>query len=271
MPWLVSDDVFERTAQLEVPFSRHGIDPFGISRVEVARMMTVLSWLYRHYFTMRVSGLDNVPDHGRVLLIGNHSGGWGVDAMMTIAALFLEKEPPRLAHAMADRFINRMPFASLYTARTGNLTGTPRTAAMLLESERALMVFPEGWRGTAKLYGDRNSLVRFGNGFMRLALHTKTPIVPFAFVGGGDAIPTVVNLYRVGKLLGMPYIPITPYVLPLPRPVALQLNFGEPMHFAGTGNEDDHEVATYVGEVKNRIAVMLENGQRRRLAKGLGR
>jgi 1-acyl-sn-glycerol-3-phosphate acyltransferase len=45
------------------------------------------------------------------------------------------------------------------------------------------MVFPEGARGTAKLYKERHSLVRFGTGFIRLALETRCPIIPFAFDG----------------------------------------------------------------------------------------
>jgi 1-acyl-sn-glycerol-3-phosphate acyltransferase len=271
MPWLVSDEIFERTKRLSVPFNRHGIDPFGISQVEVARMMTTLSWLYRRYFTLQVSGLEHVPDATRAILVGNHSGGWGLDGMMVIASLFLDKDPPRLCHGMAERFINRMPFASLYTSRTGNFTGTPQMASTLLEHERMLMVFPEGARGTAKLYGDRNTLVRFGTGFMRLALSNRAPVVPFAFLGGGDAIPTMANLYRLGRLVGVPYIPITPYIVPIPRPVTLQLIYGEPMHFEGTGNEEDHVINDYVDQVKNRIADMMEHGQRLRLEKGLGR
>lgn len=271
MPWLVSDEIYERAARLEAPFNRHGIDPFGISRVEVARMMTVLAWLYRHYFTVTVNGIERVPDRGRAMLVGNHSGGWAVDGMMVIASLFLDKDPPRLAHGMAERFMNRMPFASMYTSRTGNFTGTPEIAISLLERERLLMVFPEGARGTAKLYGDRNTLVRFGTGFMRLALMTGTPIVPFAFLGGGDAIPTMANLYRLGKLVGVPYIPITPYVLPIPRPVPLQIYYDSPMHFEGTGNEEDHVICDYVEQVKGRIAGLIEQGQRHRLEKGLGR
>ncbi|WP_428263844.1 lysophospholipid acyltransferase family protein [Haliangium sp.] len=269
MPWLVSDEILERTNELDVSFNRHGIDPFGVSQVEVARMVTVLAWFYRRYFSVTVSGIDNVPAHGRAMLVGNHSGGWAVDGMMVVASLFLDKEPPRLIHGMAERFMNRMPFASLYTSRTGNFTGTPEMAVRLLDAERMLLVFPEGARGTAKLYGDRNTLVRFGTGFMRLALRTHTPIVPFAFVGGGDAIPTVLNSRKLGKLMGVPYVPLTPYLLPIPRPVALELYYGAPMHFNGTGNEDDHVIDTYVGQVKQRIGAMLHEGQRRRLEKGL--
>src|SRR5678816_4916589 len=103
---------------------------------------------------------------------------------------------------MVEKFINRYPWASLWSNRCGQVTGLPEHAERLLSEERLLMVFPEGARGTAKLYKDRYSLVDFGTGFMRLALKTKTPIVPFGFLGGGEAVPTVVNAYRLGQAFG---------------------------------------------------------------------
>ena len=117
---------------------------------------------------------------------------------------------------------------------------------------------------TAKLFSARDSLVDFGTGFMRLALKTKSPIVPFGFVGGGEAIPTIANLYRLGKLIGVPYIPVTPYLLPLPLPVRLDIVYGEPMHFEGTGSEDDEVVERYVAQVKARIQGLVEEGRRER-------
>lgn len=269
MRWLIKDEILERARRLELPFNRHGIDPFGITQKDVAFMMTVLDWLYHHYFKVTVSGIEHVPARGRAMIVGNHSGGWALDAMMVLASTFFAMEPPRLAQGMVERFINRMPFASLYSSRTGNFTGTPENAVKQLHNERLLMVFPEGARGTAKLYGDRNTLVDFGTGFMRLALQSQAPIIPFAFLGGGDAVPTVLNLYRLGRLVGVPYIPITPYLLPIPRPVPLEIYYGEPMRFAGTGNEEDHVIHGHVDQVKNRIAAMIDDGQRIRRSREL--
>ena len=126
------------------------------------------------------------------------------------------------------------------------------------------MVFPRGANGTAKLYHQRHSLVRFGTGFMRLALQTGSPIVPFAFIGGGEAIPTVMNLYTIGKWMGMPYLPVTPYVLPLPRPVDCEIYYGEPMAFEGDGEEGDDVIATHVAKVKERVGQLIELGVDRR-------
>jgi hypothetical protein len=81
-------------------------------------------------------------------------------------------------------------------------------------------------------------------------------------VGGGDAIPTVTNLYKVGKLLGMPYLPVTPWLLPLPLPVPLSVHYGEPLRIEATGDEDDGTMQRHVDAVKSRIAALLERERR---------
>ena len=255
------DDIADRVRRLELPFDARGVDNYGISQWHLTMGFRALTFLYRTYFGVRCDGLQNVPPRGRVMLVGNHSGGVALDAAMVIASCFLELDPPRLAQGMAEKFINRIPIASVWASRTGQFTGLPEHAQRLLEDDRLLLVFPEGARGTAKLWKERWSLVDFGTGFVRLALKTKTPIVPFAFIGGGDAIPTVSNLYKVGKLLGVPYLPVTPWLLPLPRPVKLEIHYGEPLRFAGTGSEDDHVIQGHVAQVKSSIAALIDKGR----------
>ena len=254
-------EIAERVDRLELPFDARGVDEYGISKWHLAIALRALRFLYRDYFQVRCEGLEHIPPRGRAMLVGNHSGGIALDAAMVIASCFFELSPPRLAQGMAEKFINRFPFASTWAARCGQLTGLPEHAQRLLESDRLLLVFPEGARGTAKLWNERWSLVEFGTGFLRLALRTRSPIVPFAFIGGGDAIPTVSNLYKVGKLMGLPYLPITPWILPLPRPVKLSVHYGEPLRFEGAGSEDDEVIRGQVAQVKERIAQLIERGR----------
>ena len=260
----VASDIKARVDRLELGFNQYGIDPYGIDKRHVGFMQTVLCRMYQKYFSVTTDGIDNIPDRGRAMLVGNHSGGWALDAMMILASVFLEKEPPRLAQGMAEYFINKTPFGSLMSNRTGNFTGLPENAVRLLEDERLLMVFPEGARGTAKLFKERHSLVRFGTGFVRLALQTRTPIIPVGFVGGGEAIPTVMNLEKLGKLFGAPYIPVTWYGLAFPLPVALHISYGEPLLFDGDGTEDDDVILGYVEQVKDAIAALIEHGKTQR-------
>lgn len=264
MSLLIDEEILDRVRRIELPFNRYGIDPYGISQEKLAVFFSALGFLYRHYFDVTCYGVEHVPARGRAMLVGNHSGGVAVDGAMVLVSMLLEKDPPRLAQGMAEKFLNRLPVVSQWTNRVGQFTGLPEHAARLLEDERLLMVFPEGARGTAKLYPQRNSLVRFGTGFVRLALQTKTPIVPFAFIGGGEAIPTIYNSEWLGRLVGAPYVPFTPYVLPIPRPVPCQIYYAEPMVFEGTGNEDDLVIQGYVNRVQAQIAQLIELGLSRR-------
>jgi 1-acyl-sn-glycerol-3-phosphate acyltransferase len=264
LPTTVANEVRQRLQRLELPFNRYGVDPFGISKKHLRRSLTVLGWFYRNYFKVHVHGLEHVPDRGRAMLIGNHSGGVALDAAMVIGSVFLEKNPPRLAQGMVEKFMNQVPFLSEWTNRTGQFTGLPEHAVQLLENERLLMVFPEGARGTAKLYRQRYSLVRFGTGFMRLALRTGSPIVPFAFLGGGEAIPTIHNSRALGNLLHAPYVPITPYGAPIPLPVRLDVIYSPPMHFEGTGNEEDTSIQERIDLVRDRIGTLIDLGRRAR-------
>jgi 1-acyl-sn-glycerol-3-phosphate acyltransferase len=258
---MADDDIAARVDGLELHFDARGLDPYGISKWHLTVAFKALAFLYRRYFQVSCAGISHIPPRGRAMLVGNHSGGVALDAAMVVASCFLELEPPRLAQGMAEKFINRFPFASVWASRCGQFTGIPEHAQRLLEDDRLLLVFPEGARGTAKLWKERWSLVDFGTGFVRLALRTRSPIVPFAFIGGGDAVPTITNLYRIGKLLGVPYVPLTPWIVPLPRPVKLSIHYGEPFLFDGSGSEDDDVVRGYVEQVKSRIAGLIEQGR----------
>jgi 1-acyl-sn-glycerol-3-phosphate acyltransferase len=267
-PW--SPLVAERVDRLELPFNALGMDPWGVSREHLKLFYGLLEPLYRRYFRVKSYGMEHVPPRGRAMLVGNHSGGVAMDGAMVIASTFFDLEPPRLAQGMAEKFLNAIPFGAPLSWRVGQFTGLPEHAVRLLEDERLLMVFPEGARGTAKLYKERYSLVDFGTGFMRLALQTRSPIIPFAFLGGGAAIPTVANLYKLGKVLGVPYLPVTPWLLPIPLPVEMEVHYGAPLRFEGTGAEDDAVIQRFVDEVKGSVANLIETARAERHARKHG-
>lgn len=261
----IDDDIRDRVRRLDVPFNREGYDPFGISRDHLGAFYTLIGHFYKRYFRVQTVGAERVPD-GRAMIIGNHSGGLPIDAAMVIAALFFDREPPRHCHGMVEKFAQNVPFISPWFSRLGQLTGLPEHAVRMLEAERALLVFPEGARGTGKLYKDRYQLVRFGTGFLRIALQTGSPVVPFAFVGGEEAIPTIYHATRLAKLFKAPYFPVTPYGLPVPLPVKCRVHFGEPMRFDGDGSEPDEIIEGWVAEVKAEVQRLIDEGRAARAA-----
>lgn len=256
-----SSEVLARLERLDLPFDRHGMDPFGISRRHLGVFYTMLVTMYRHYFWVKTFGIENIPKSGAAMLVGNHSGGIPVDGGMILASIFLESEPPRHAHGMVEKFAQRWPFVSTWFSRVGQLPGVPENAIRLLENDRLLLVFPEGARGTGKLYADRYKLARFGTGFLRIALQVGVPIIPMAFIGGEEAFPTIYHATTLAKLTGAPYWPVTPYLLPVPMPLPCEVHYGEPLYFEGTGTEDDQVIAGHVGRVRAAIEALIVRGR----------
>lgn len=255
-----SRDVRDRLERLELPFNQYGMDPFGISKKHLGVFYSMLEVFFKNYFRVRCFGMDNIPATGPGMLVGNHSGGLPVDGGMVLASLFFGREAPRHVTGMVEKFAGNWPFVSEWFSRVGQLPGLPEHAVRLLQDGRLLMVFPEGARGTGKLFKDRYRLVQFGTGFMRIALQTGAPIIPFAFIGGEEALPTVYHARTLARLVGAPYWPVPPYLIPFPLPLGCEIHFGRPMHFAGTGREPDEVIEGYVEQVKRVVEVLVLRG-----------
>lgn len=262
-------EIDERLTRIPTETNDYGYDPHGMHVGTVRRAMLPAALLYRYYFRAQSFGLQSVPA-GRALLVANHAGQLPFDAAMLSAAMLLEAEPPRVARGMGEYWIPKLPWISVVAARTGALVGTPENCVAMLEAEECVMVFPEGVRGINKVFADRYELKRFGVGFMRLALETKSPIVPVGIVGSEEQQPGIANLEGLGKTLGMPAFPITlgfPWLGPLgllPLPVKYRIYVGEPLRFEGSPLEEDADIQRKVDVVRSAIGGLLERGCRER-------
>jgi 1-acyl-sn-glycerol-3-phosphate acyltransferase len=259
----------ERLARVPARLNEYGVDRFGMEPAFAKRNLLPAALLYKHYFRVVTRGAAHVPE-GRVLLIANHAGQLPFDAAMLGVAMLLEAEPPRLARGLGEYWIPQLPFVSELATRGGNLVGTPENFRALIDAEECVMVFPEGVRGMNKPFRERYRLQRFGTGFVRLALETRTPIVPVGIVGSEEQQPGLYDVKPLAKLLGMPAFPITPtfpWLGPLgilPMPVKYRIEIGEPIHLEGDANEGDAAIEARVARVRVAIDKLLEAGRRER-------
>ncbi len=260
------DEIEERAARIPTRVNEYGFDPFGFEPRTARRLMPLMALVYRHWLRVETSGIEHVPE-GRALLIANHAGNtFAWDGAMLSTALFLECEPPRVVRGMAEYYLPTIPFFNVFMLRSGSVVGTPENCTQLLAQDEVIMVFPEGQRGFVKTYDKRYQLQRFGLGFMRLALETDTPIVPVGIVGAEEQSPGLANLPALGKLVGSPAFPVTPF-FPwlglagfLPLPVKFRIHFGEPQRFEGDPNDDDAAIERKVEQVKGAIRELLKEG-----------
>ncbi len=259
----------ENLSRIPNELNEYGYDAYGMSPFWMRRVLMPFALLYRYYFRVEVTGIENLPE-GRVIVIANHAGQLPFDAAMLGLALLMEAQPPRIARGMGEYWIPQLPWVSVVAARTGTLVGTPQNCIHMLENGECVLAFPEGVRGMNKTFSQRYQLQRFGTGFMRLALETDTPIVPVAIVGSEEQHPSFANLEGLARMFGAPALPITPtfpWLGPLgllPLPVKYHIYFGEPQRFEGEASDEDAIIDAKVNRVKTKIAGLLARGRRER-------
>jgi len=219
------------------------VDEFGYDPELVEHVLApVLRPLYQRWWRVRTLGLEHIPSSGSALVVGNHAGTLPFDAMMVALAIYDEHPAHRVLRMLAADLAFTLPLVAPLARKSGNTLACEDDAERLLRAGDLVGVWPEGYKGLGKPFRDRYRLQRFGRGgFVELALRTGTPIVPVAVVGSEEIYPMVGNLRRIARLLGLPYLPVTP-TFPLlgplgavPLPSQWVIEFCPPIETSGYG------------------------------------
>src|SRR5215207_3307081 len=233
-------------------------------RIEGLMDRTLYDFFYRYWFRTEVEGIENVPAAGGALLVSNHSGALPPDAAMIAKAIREEHPQPRPLNITVEHFFKGYPGFSMLIPKIGCVPAHPANVHRLLfDEEQLVLVFPEGRKGTEKLYKDRYKLRRFGRGgFVEAAMRAKAPIVPIAVLGAEEAMPTFAQiglLQRLTKLIYFPVTPLFPHFGLLGAaylPAKFRIRFLEPIATDGWGErpwDDTGLVQTVAEDIRARI------------------
>lgn len=217
------------------------VDEFGFDpHLNNAVFLPLLRILFRSWFRVEVSGVENLPVEGAGLLVANHAGVLPFDGLMASVAVHDHHPTQRDLRLLAADLVFDMPVLGHAARKAGHTMACTADAHRLLASGELTAVFPEGYKGLGKHFRDRYKLQRFGRGgFVSAALRTKAPIIPCSIVGSEEIYPMLADVKLLARLLGLPYFPITP-LFPLAGPVGLvplpskwHIAFGTPIETAG--------------------------------------
>jgi 1-acyl-sn-glycerol-3-phosphate acyltransferase len=224
----------------DIEIDEFGFDPELTDKVLLAMMRP----LYDKYFRVEVRGLENVPAEGGALVVANHSGTIPLDSVMTQLALLDHHSGRRHLRMLGADLVFQTPFVGELARKTGTTLACNADAERLLRKGELVGVWPEGFKGIGKPFSERYKLQRFGRGgFVSAALRTQVPIVPCSIVGAEEIYPILGNMKTLARLLGLPYVPVTPtfpWLGPLgaiPLPSKWIIEFGEPIRTDGLGPE----------------------------------
>jgi 1-acyl-sn-glycerol-3-phosphate acyltransferase len=182
---------------------------------------------------------------------------------MIAKAIKEEHRRPRPVHLTVEHFFKGYPGFSMIVTKLGGVPAHPANVHRLLHDEEQLvLVFPEGRKGTEKLYKDLYRLRRFGRGgFVEAAMRAEAKLVPICVVGAEEAAPIFAQVPALQRLTGLIYFPLTP-TFPCLGPLGMlgflpakfKLRFLEPIHFEEDRMwEDKALVQTVAHEIRARI------------------
>jgi len=244
-------------------------DPFAIDHELRDLVAPAFRFLHERYWRVEVTGAEHVPAEGPVLLVANHSGALPFDGAMIITSV--QKERGRAVRFLYDRFVEALPPLDTFYRKVGGAVASRENAHELLRLGEPVLLFPEGISGVAKPFSERYRLRPFSPGFARLSMALDAPVVPVAVVGAEEIYPLVGRAEGVGKALGMPYLPITPFfpllglLGALPLPTKWFIRFGRPVRVAATNEEGAYLRARREAmRVRRRLQAMVTRLKSRR-------
>lgn len=213
----------------------YSVDEFGFDpELTEKLLMNALRPIAQKYFRVEVLGAENIPREGGALIVSNHSGTVPVDGLITLVSL--HDTTGRFLRALGADLVFRLPFVSDLARSAGTTLACADDAERMLAAGEIVGVWPEGFKGIGKPFSERYKLQRFGRGgFVSAAIRAGVPIIPVSVVGAEEIYPIVGNVPSLARLLGVPYLPITP-TFPLLGPLGLVplpskwlIEFGEPI------------------------------------------
>jgi 1-acyl-sn-glycerol-3-phosphate acyltransferase len=247
------------------------LDDWGRSQRVLDRLEPLLDFYYHHWFRVETEGVEHVPAEGGALIVSNHSGALPPDGPMIMQAIHHEHPTPRPVYMLGEHWFKGYPGAGLLTNKIGLVAAHPANAQRLLHDEgRLVLVFPEGQKGSRKLYWQRYRLRRFGRGgFVRTAMRAGVPIVPVAVLGAEEAMPIFAHIPALQKLTGLIYFPVN-HAFPqfglaaalMYLPAKFKIRFLEPVDLSGYPPEDADDLALVQAlgdQIRTRIQLELDD------------
>jgi 1-acyl-sn-glycerol-3-phosphate acyltransferase len=245
-------------------------------RIEGVFDSTLVEFFYRYWFRTEVEGIENVPADRGALIVSNHAGALPPDAAMIGKAIREEHPNPRPLYLTVEHFFKGYPGFSMLIPKIGGVAAHPANVHRLLADEQQLvLVFPEGRKGTEKLYRDRYRLRRFGRGgFVEAAMRAEAQLVPTCVVGAEEAMPVFGQVDVLRRLTGLIYFPITPtfpWLGPLGMlaylPAKFRIRFLQPIDTVELGGADAAEDKALVQTLAQEIRAQIQENLHDMLAK----
>lgn len=251
-------------APLVVPLSRRvateRVSPvFRRDPETIRRNLSIVTRLAT-YFSPEVTGIENLPATGPVLVVGNHSCLFYMpDAWITGLSILRRRGMDQPEYALTYDLLLAMPVIGPYLRRIGAIPAGGDEAELALKQGAAVLVYPGGDLEACRPWSARDRVDLAGRkGFVRLALRTGVPVVPVVTHGSHNAVIVLTRGEQIARMLGLRRLRINVFPIlvgppfgvtsvlapPLPMPTSMQIEFLEPLDWSAHGPEAERDEGT---------------------------
>jgi 1-acyl-sn-glycerol-3-phosphate acyltransferase len=236
-------------ATLKAQLSR---DPFQRDPLVVRLMLPVIKAINR-YFAAEIRGWQNLPKHGAVLIVGNHSGGAETIDVAPLLERWIEdrgSEPP--LYMLGYDLLFTFPVVGALYRKLGLLPANPAIARRALKRGATAVVFPGGDYEVFRPWSERNK-IEFGGrtGFIELAIATRAPVVPMTIHGAHQSTIVLTRGHQIARWMGLErlHIKVFPFIWNIPLgvmpafvpslqlPAKVTVQFGQPLDWSHYGRD----------------------------------
>lgn len=194
------------------------------------------------YLRVEVEGEENLPETGPVILLPNHSGFLGFDAL--VLSHWVRKNRRKIPRILLHKAWFAGGILSGPARKLGFMEANFKNGLAALHKNNFLMLFPEAEEGNFKPINEKYRLKEFRKGFVKMAARTGATVVPVLIVGAEE---THINLGQI-KILNQ-LLPMPANLLPLPA--KWKIRFLKPIQFdAGLVSDDSVKVEKAATKVR---------------------
>jgi 1-acyl-sn-glycerol-3-phosphate acyltransferase len=207
-------DTIESTIQEEVrhnPFQR---DPWFV------RLTLPLCRAINRYFGVEIRGWENLPRHGAMLIVGNHSGGaQTIDSAPLVERWVEDRGAAAPLYMLGYDLFFAYPIVGPLLRKLGLLRANPAIARAALHRGAAVAVFPGGDHEVFRPWSERNR-IDFGGrtGFIELAIAARVPVVPMTLHGTHQSTIVLTRGHEIAHWMGLErlHIKVFPFIWNIP-------------------------------------------------------
>ncbi len=207
--------------------------------------------LLKLYFRLEVENAHLVPKKGSVVIVPNHSGFSGLDAVMLNHVLV--NDVKRVPRVLTHKLWFTTDFSEKVAKKMGFFEANYENGLQFLKRKNAVVIFPEGEAGNFKPSRKMYSLQEFKRGFIRMAIETQSPIVPTLIIGAEETNFTLKQLTMKTIFKGLK-IPLPLNLVPFPA--KWRIIFLEPIYLPyDVAILEDH---TFIREIAADIQELMQ-------------